>query len=154
VKRHTYIYETHTRQSGASLVVALVLISISTLVGVSVMRSSNLGTQLVNNDKYQLLTFRAAESSASPVATEANIALLSQDNSSACIASTESVDNNIAINAELCPYGFGVAEGYRIGEGIPSFQMSHFSITTESTLDGVNATTSLFQGVQHLSLKQ
>jgi len=154
MNRHKSISAIHTRQSGASLVVALVLISVSTLVGVSVMRSSNLGTQLVNNDKFQQLTFRAAESSASPVATEANIALLSQNNSTDCIASVESVDAKITVGAQLCPYGFGIAEGYRIGEGIPSFQMSHFSVVTDATLEGVNTKTSLIQGSQHLSLKQ
>jgi len=151
---YTSISATHTRQSGASLIVALVLISISTLVGVSVMRSSNLGTQLVNNDKYQQLTFRAAESSATPLSTEANIALLSQDNSTDCITSDASIDTNIVVDTELCPYGFGVAEGYRIGEGIPSYQMSHFSIVTDATLDGVSTKASLIQGAQHLSLKQ
>jgi len=123
VKKYTYIKNSQSRQSGASLIVALVLISVSTLVGVSVMRSSNLGTLLVNNDKYQLLTFRAAESSASPVASEANIAVLSQDNSTDCIASTESIDANIEVNTELCPYGFGVAEGFRIASGRAAFEL-------------------------------
>jgi len=147
-------YTPQNHQSGASLIIALVLISISTLVGMSVLKNSNLGTILVNNDKFMAVTFRAAESSIKPLATEENIALLTADNSGNCITSTQSVDDDVAVTAELCPFGIGVAEGFRLGEGISSFQMSHFSVSTESTLNGVNTTTSMFQGAQHLSLKQ
>jgi len=150
----SYIKTVQKRQSGVSLVVALVLIAVSTLIGVSVMQSSNLGAMLVNNDKFRALTFGAAESALTPLATKANIAMLSETNSSACITSAESVDDKITVSAELCPFGFGVAEGFRLGEGIPSFQMSHFSVTADSNLEGVNSATSLFQGAQHLSLKQ
>jgi len=141
-------------QTGASLVVALVLISISTLVGVSVLANSNVGTTMVASDKFRVLTSQAAESAYKPVADVDNIALLTASSSAACITSTDSVDAKISVNTELCPYGFGVAEGFRLGEGIPSFQMSHFSIDTESSLDDVNTQSAIFQGVQHLTLKQ
>ncbi len=141
-------------ESGSSLIVALVLIAVSTLVGVSVMQSSNLGALLVNNDKYRALTFRAAESSLQPLATRDNIAVLSSNSNAACITSDASVDDNITVNAELCPFGFGIAEGFRLGEGIASYQMSHFSVVSDSSLDGVNTKTTLLQGAQHLSLKQ
>lgn len=141
-------------QSGASLVVALVLISVSTLVGVGVIASSNVGTTMVASDKFRVLTSQAAESAYKPVAGVDNIATLTASSSTTCISSNDSVDAKIAVNTELCPYGFGFAEGFRLGEGIPSFQMSHFSIDTESTLDGVNTKSAVFQGVQHLTLKQ
>lgn len=147
-------YTSQNYQSGASLIIALVLISISTLVGMSVLKSSNLGAILVNNDNFMAMTFRAAESSIKPLATEENLGLLTADNSGDCITSTQSVDDDVSVTAELCPFGLGVAEGFRLGEGISSFQMRHFSVNTESTLDGVNATTSMFQGARHLSLKQ
>ena len=141
-------------QSGASLVVALVLISVSTLVGVSVLANSNVGTTMVTSDKFRVLTSQAAESAYKPVAGVDNIALLTASSSAACITSNDSVDAKITVTTEFCPFGFGVAEGFRLGEGIPSFQMSHFSVDTESTLDDVNTKSAIFQGVQHLTLKQ
>ncbi len=64
------------RQSGAALAVALVLILVSGLLGVSVMESSTLETRLAVNDQARESAFRAAEASVGRLLTSANVALL------------------------------------------------------------------------------
>ena len=145
---------TQKKQQGASLVVALVLIGVSTLVGMCVLRNSDLGTQLVNNDKFHELTFRSAESAAAQILTSDNIVTMSESQSYDCITSNDSVDAKITTDTELCPNGYGFAEGFRIGEGINGYQMNFYYAQSNATLEGVETTKTVLQGAQHLSLSQ
>jgi len=148
-----YISSPQSKQTGASLIVALVLISVSALVGISVMQNGGLAEQLVSNDQYRQVAFRAGESAAGVILNQDNIATLSQNNSNSCLNSTDSIETHIAVTTELCPSGFGLAEGFRIGEGIPGFQMSHFYATSSASIDGVEARNTVVRGAQHLSVK-
>ena len=142
------------KQQGASLVVALVLIGVSTLVGMSVLRNSDLGTQLVNNDKFHELVFLSAESAAGQILSSDNIMTISESQSNDCITSNDSVDTKITIDTELCPNGYGFAEGFRIGEGINGYQMNFYYAESNASLEGVDTTKTVLQGAQHLSLSQ
>ena len=143
---------TGKKQQGASLVVALVLIGVSTLVGMSVLRNSDLGAQLVNNDKFHELVSLSADSAAGQILTSENIVTMAESQSNDCIASNDSVDTKITVDTELCPNGYGFAEGFRIGEGINGYQMNFYYAESKATLEGVNTTKTILQGAQHLSL--
>ena len=145
---------TYKKQQGTSLVVALVLIGVSTLVGMSVLRNSDLGTQLVNNDKFHELVFLSADSAAGQILSSDNIVTMSESQSNDCIVSNESVDSKITTDTELCPNGYGFAEGHRFGEGINGFQMNFYYARSKATLEGVDTTKTVLQGAQHLSLSQ
>ena len=142
------------KQQGTSLVVALVLIGVSTLVGMSVLRNSDLGAQLVNNEKFHELVFLSAESAVGQILTSDNIVTISESQSNDCIVSNDSVDSKTTTTTELCPNGFGFAEGFRIGEGINGYQMNFYYAESNATLEGVDTTKTVLQGAQHLSLSQ
>lgn len=148
-----YIRPPRTYQSGATLIVAMVLISVSALIGVSVMQNSGLAEQLVSNDKYRAITFRAGDSAAGVILTDKTVTALSLSSSTDCTESDASIEANIVVSTELCTSGVGIAEGFRIGEGIPGFQMSHFYSSANASIDGVDTTNTVVRGAQHLSLK-
>lgn len=86
-------------QSGSVLLVAMLLILISALLGVSVMEQSNLESRLVVSDQARESAFRAAEASAGDVLTTANISLLTAGKASD-IEVPVSVDSRISTEVE------------------------------------------------------
>jgi len=59
-------------QSGSALFVALILVVVSTLIGITALESSGVEVQLVNNDLYREVSFRAAESGGDRLLTDTN----------------------------------------------------------------------------------
>lgn len=118
-------------ESGAALVVALVLILVSALLGVSVMESSTLETRLVANDQARESVFRVAEASAGRLLTPANISLLLAGDE---IAAATSVDDRASVT--VVPQVVDVGPVYNSSIGL--FQNYLVSTTaTAIATDGV-----------------
>lgn len=142
----------HNRESGATLLVALLLVLVSTLLGVSVMQTSGIETRLVSNDQFREVAFRAAESGADGIVNDANIATLSADTNAPCIVSSDSIIAEAAVTSKLCNSGAGIAVGYRLGEGIAGFEMKKFTAQTNAVLDAVNTSRTVVLGAERLAI--
>jgi len=101
------------REGGAALLVAMVLVLVSTLIGVSVMEGSGIETRLVTNGAIRQSAFHAAEAASER-------ALLAVDAGQLTAGpcedlDTPSVDTRVAIDARACHEGFIVPLGYSTG---------------------------------------
>ncbi|MFK7852764.1 MAG: PilX N-terminal domain-containing pilus assembly protein [Granulosicoccus sp.] len=137
-------------ESGAALVVALILVLVSTLMGVSAMQVSDVENQLVNNTKYRQVTFRAAEAAGEQLFTMPNLITLAND-FSATVESTNSIDPKVTVSASLQPFGEGPATGYSLG-GQNGFSSLKFASNATATLPAVDSSSTVVQGVQRLTL--
>lgn len=84
-----------SKQSGVALMVALMLVFVSTLLGMVVLRSSTLETMMVSNEEIRQRTFHAAESAALEVMTSYDPADL-QTNSEPNIE-IQSIDEHLVV---------------------------------------------------------
>lgn len=142
------------KQSGATLLVAMLLVLVSTLLGVSVMQSSGTETLLVSNDRFREVAFRAAESGADGVVADANIVTLSADENAPCIESSNTIVVEATVSSKICNAGAGIAVGYRLGEGIAGFEMKKFTAQSTAKLSNVNASRTVVLGAERLAITQ
>jgi len=140
------------RESGATLLVALLLVLVSTLLGVSVMQTSEIETRLVSNDQFREVAFRAAESGVDDIVTDANVTTLSADLKAPCIVSTDSIIPAADVSSKLCNAGAGIAVGYRLGEGIAGFEMKKFTAQSTAELSSVNTGRTVILGAERLAI--
>lgn len=138
-----------TRQQGAALVVALVLVLVSTLLGVSTMQSSDIETQLANNARFQQASFRAAEAASTSLLTVSNVVTLVND-SATSISSSDSIDSAVTVSADFKALGDGPASGYSLG-GLNGFRSLKFIASATATIPDVDSTSRVVQGVKHLT---
>ncbi len=137
------------KQSGAALVVALVLVLVSTVLGVTAMRSSGVELQLVANDRYRETTFRVAEAAADRLPTIANITSLI-NGTAGYIESSATVDTAIDVSARLTDSGAANARGFSLGEDRPGFEMMKLTARAEASIEGVAARRAVVLGSERL----
>ena len=101
------------RERGAALLVALVLVLVSTLLGLSVMESSGVETRLVANEAVRQHAFNAAEAASEQALMAVDPAALSGTGASSVIA--DSVDERIAVTAEVRFEGTAQTLGFSAG---------------------------------------
>jgi len=102
------------KQDGAALVVALVLVLVSTLLGVSAMQSSDIETQVLNNNRFHEVTFREAEAASDRLLTLENISAVARD-ATASVTDNTSINTEATIESEFKWLGDGPATGYSLG---------------------------------------
>ncbi len=141
----------HHQQSGAALMVSLVLIFMLSVLGVSAMRSATLENQLASNAAHKQLTFQAAESAADSV-----IAIEDITNEQALeniICSPEPVEftlnklntqNKVATKVELQYGGQSLPTGWTLGGPVGG---RRFVVTGESSIPNASTSTRISQGV-------
>jgi len=138
------------KQDGAALLVALVLIFLLTILGISAMRDSTLETQLVANAVHKEVSFQSAES-----ATDTVLAIDDPGNDKAietviCADALEidldelSKPDVQATNVTLEYAGQSLPTGWSLGGPIGG---RRFVVTGESTLLNAATSTRITQGV-------
>ena len=137
-------------ESGTALVVALILVLISTVMGASAMQTSIMENKLADNEQYRQVAFRAAEAASEQLLTMSNLVTLANDTSSS-VQSTDSVDTNVAVNAEFRALGDSPAIGYSLG-GQNGFISMKFVSRANAKINAVDTASEVFQGVQRLTL--
>ena len=130
------------REGGAALLVALVLVLVGTLLGVSVMEASGTEARLVDNERYREAAFRAAEA-ASGGAVDCDQLTTLAGATGAQSATVTSVDTNVSVDASVRLDGVGHVTGFSIG----TFQNYLLSGTADATIDGVDAARRVRQGL-------
>ncbi|MFK7993631.1 MAG: PilX N-terminal domain-containing pilus assembly protein [Granulosicoccus sp.] len=145
-------FNIQAREEGAALAVALVLVLVSTLLGVSAMQTSDIETQLANNTRFQQTSFRVAEAAADRLLTIDNIVTLAND-SSAVVESTDSINDAATVVSEFKAFGNGPATGYSLG-GQNGFRNLKFVATATATIAAVESESAVVQGVERLTFSR
>ncbi len=140
------------REKGAALVVALVLVLVSTLLGVSAMQTSDIEAQLANNTRFQQISFRAAEAAADRLLTIDNIVTLA-NNPALEVTSTTSIETAVSVTAEFEALGDGPATGYSLG-GQNGFRALKFFAIATASMENVDSTSGVIQGVERLTFSK
>lgn len=148
---HSSIQKTGLRtQKGSVLLVALILVLVSALLGVSVMQSSNLESQLTNNVRFEQTTFRTAEAAVESLLTTDNIFFLAS-NQDDTVNSTQSIEPAVQVEAYFELLGVAPAIGYSLG-GTNGFQNIKFKATSVASVESVNSAKKIIVGVKRLAI--
>jgi len=139
-----------SRQNGGALLVAMVMIFMLSVMGVSVMRSSTLEKKMTINAIQSSATFQAAESAS-------NLALNNPDNLS--LVHTAGLDTRVVLQIDEVNTGIGLesrstleyvgrraAEGFSLGEGSSNFESLLFIAKGVSAIDATRSQSNVEQG--------
>jgi Tfp pilus assembly protein PilX len=139
------------RQSGAALLVSLVLIFMLTVLGISAMRGATLENQLASNASHKQLTFQAAESAADSVLAIDDITNEQALENIICVPDPVkfnltklSAENKVETSVELQYGGQSLPTGWTLGGPVGG---RRFVVTGESTIPGASTSTRIAQGV-------
>lgn len=146
------IQHTPSSQQGTTLIVVLLLVLVSTLLGISAFEDSGVTAQLVNNDRQREVAFRAAEGASNRFVTAANITTLMSSGSNT-MSDTTSIISNATTTSSMQLDGVGLSRGFSMGEGIGGLAPYKFTSTTSVELTGVKATSTIVRGAERLAPK-
>ena len=152
--RHSHLREaTNVRnlssQQGTALLVALVLIFMMTVLGLTAMRESSLEKRMTTNSVHRSTAFQAAES-----ATELTINNL--DNLNAAFAANggevtvnipQPSKTELVLEGEIKFTGNGLPDGFSSGSG---FTTLRYSIEGRADIDSVQSSSRVSQGINRL----
>lgn len=141
-----------SRQEGAALVVALVLVLVSSLLGISAMQSSDIDTQMLNNNRFHQVAFREAEAATDRLLTLENIISVVSD-ASETVESTSSIDSNVSVSSSFKSLGDGPATGYSLG-GQNGFRSLKFVAKATASISNVDSVSEIHQGVERLTFSR
>ncbi len=134
------------RQQGSVLMVAMIMIFMLSILGVSAMRGASLEGQLASNAVHKEITFQAAES-----ASDAVLAISGKLESIICNVDGETLSQNkLGQSAEqltesVLEYGGrAAAMGYSLGGPVSA---RRFVVTGTSSLPDVHTSTTIAQGM-------
>lgn len=149
-----YSHGRKVKQKGGALLVAMVIIFMLALMGVSSMRGSTLERRMASNSIQTANTFQSAEST-----TE--IALNNPDNLSATFQLGEGTALNVPVDlqqefviqadATVRYLGLGPAYGYSFGDGSSStFVGLRFEVDGDAQVDSVRSRARVTQGAYRI----
>lgn len=132
------------RERGAALMVAMVMIFMLSLMGVSAMRGSSLERRMTDN-AVQAETVRQAAESATEVVlnTPGSVADAIAAGSAGVVRVVDLGHAGMTTRVELRHVGSGIAPGTSLGSGI---QASRVTIRGIAEIDGVSAAAAVSQG--------
>lgn len=140
------------KQEGTTLLVVMVLVLISTMLGISAMENSDVTSRLANNDRFRQTVFRAAEGKSNQMFSITNI-------ESAIGAANGTVDDNTGIiantttTASLQLEGVGLARGFSLGEGVAGFVPYTLTSSVTVTIPSISAGSTVIQGARQYAPK-
>ena len=145
------------RQKGAAILITLILLLVSTILGLSVMRDATQEQQLVSNVFFKELSFRGAESASQKIINDTQLLAAALEPSNHANGLQESVqlpNANVVSGGEIRYAGKGIARGFSLGSSSAAFQVYKFNLSGTAEVIGVSATTTIVQGVNRLAPAQ
>jgi len=141
-------YPNHSER-GAALLVAMVMLFMMTILGISAMQSANVETQLAGNALVKETTFQSAESATQAVLDVPNILADVVCQSDPNITSMTNLNRTDNQNTEASVQygGLGLAVGFTISD---KFAMHRFFVTGRSAVEDMRTSTTVATG--HLIL--
>ncbi len=133
-------------ESGAVLMVAMVMIFIISILGISAMRGATLEGQLANNSLQKTITFQSAESSTDMLLAVDNVLedQICADDRTFDMPKANQIADKQNTSIVLQDGGETLAVGFEIGGPVSA---RRFVATGSSTLAGANTSTTIAQGV-------
>lgn len=129
------------KQQGAALVIALILVLVSTLLGISILETSGTGVHLAANEQFNESVFRTAEAAANDALETADVSALDGESGSTT-ATVTSVDSRVTVQASHRINGLSL----RAGDSLDLFQNYQISGQATATIDAVSARRTVIQG--------
>ena len=133
------------RERGAALLVAMVMIFVLSILGVSAMRGATLESRLADNALHKEMTFQAAES-----ATDAVLAVGGALEDIICASDVEMAVpevNQVAAQVTRATLSYG-GRTNPPGYSLDRFAGRRFMVVGESALPGASTATRIAQGVE------
>ncbi|MBX2837740.1 MAG: hypothetical protein KTR35_12850 [Gammaproteobacteria bacterium] len=139
------------KQRGTALLVALVMIFMLSIMGISAMRSSTMENRMAANSIQASNAFQAAESSTEIVLNDyanINAALTDQVNGVAMNTTDELDGSTISLDANvtLMYVGDGPAPGFSLGQGGTNFRALRLQTNGTGNINAVAASSEVEQG--------
>ncbi len=134
-----------TNERGAALLVAMVILFMITVLGISAMQSSSVETQLSTNTLAKETTFQSAESSTDAILSVANVLSDVVCQSAPNITGMSTLDrtDNQSTQVSVAYGGRAITPGFEISD---KFATHRFYITGESAIDDMNTDTRIVKG--------
>jgi type IV pilus assembly protein PilX len=138
------------RQSGAVLIISLIILLVLTIIGVTAMRSATLEEKMAANSMNHNVTFHAAESAIENALDDTGSmvqAILSGDTVSVDL---DIGDSSITSSADITYLGSGIAFGFSLGQNSSAFSSYRFDATGTASRSNNGANVSMSQGVRRI----
>lgn len=127
-------------ERGAALLVALMLVLLSTALGVSVLQTSGVEARLVANEAFRQGAFRAAEAAAERALLDIDSGVLLEG--AGTEVAVDSVDDRVAVTAEARLDGVE----HMINSSIGLFQNRLYAVSATAEISAVDARRTIVQG--------
>ncbi len=144
----TYNYHTHKqRQSGTALLVAMVMIFMMSVLGITAMRESSLEKKMTTNSVHKSTTFQTAESATDIALGDPDVlsAAFSSGGDNVEIDLPDSINMEMVNKANLKFMGSGPPVGFSLGSG-GGFQALRFIAEGTASIDAVQSSSTVHQG--------
>lgn len=142
----------NSKQNGFVLVLALVLLAVMTLIGVSSMNSASLELKAAANAQHHQVAFNAVQSVLEFAISNTGTQLIDYQNSdsAAQVITTHTVTNtsNLKATAEYVGCSIGIGSSMEDGKGI---RYNYLNITGTGTNKSGAAASTQIQGVRNIS---
>lgn len=143
-------FQLHKQQRGTALLVAMVLIFMMTVMGMSALRESSLEKRMTTNAVHKSIVFQMAESTASQVSENPDNLLQALNGNGALVETMiDTTDRGIQVIGQARLLGQSNASGFSLGNN-GGFQSLAFEIRGESRLDEAQVTSNVYQGIVRL----
>jgi type IV pilus assembly protein PilX len=137
-------------QSGAVLVISLILLLVLTVIGVTSMRSATLEEKMAANTMNHDATFHAAESAIENALDDTNSLVQAILTSNTVTVNLDVGDSSVTTDAQVKYLGSGIALGFSLGQNSSAFSSYRFDATGTATRANTGASVTVSQGVRRI----
>lgn len=142
--------QTLHHQSGAVLIISLIMLLVMTIIGVTAMRSSTLEEKMAANTMNYNITFHAAESAIENALDDTTSLVQAIVTNSPVSVNLDVGDSSITSNANVTYLGSGIALGFSLGQNASAFSSYSFDATGTASRANSGANVSMSQGVRRI----
>jgi len=138
-------YYANKKERGTALIVAMVILFMISILGISAMQSASVETQLASNALFKETTFQSAESAADRILTVPNVLadVICSDTPNETELPELNRSENQVTRAIVQYGGKAIANGYSINE---KFSTQRFYVTGTSNIDDLSTSTTIVTG--------
>lgn len=137
-------------ERGATLFVALIILVIISLLGVTALKNASVEEQMASNLLQKNVTFQASESAVEATIEDmANLKSVMQDGQASPITVLPVTGVDASITYALV--GDAAAPGFSMGKGGGGFTAAHMMITSTGSITATGASTTTVHGVYRIA---
>ena len=139
-------------QSGAALLVAMIMIFMLSVLGISAMRGANLERRMTENAIQSATSFQLAESAGELLLNDrVNLGLAFAMNGDALAIDTGfEPGEGVEASSTIRYVGDGAALGFSLGQGSNNFMALRYDVDSDAAIPAVRSYSSVTQGAQRI----